>query len=82
MRYWSPTNPRELHEQPLHTKRVTVWCAISRIGIIGLWFFEENEKAVAVNSERYVSMVVDFFLAKLEEMNIGNVWFQQDGAMN
>ena len=30
MRYWSPTNPRELHEQPLHTERATVWCAISR----------------------------------------------------
>lgn len=80
MRYWSPTNPRELHEQPLHTERVTVWCAISRIGIIGPWFFEENEKAVTVNSERYVSMIVDFFLPKLEEMNVGEVWFQQDGA--
>ena len=80
MRYWSPTNPRELHEQPLHTKRVSVWCAISRIGIIGPWFFEENERAVTVNSERYVSMIVDFFLPKLKEMNVGEVWFQQDGA--
>ena len=33
-----------------------------------------------VNSERYASMVVDFFLPKLEEMNVGEVWFQQDSA--
>jgi len=72
--------PHKLHEHPLHTERVTVWCAISRIGIIGPWFFEENERAVTVNCERYVSMIEVFFLPKLEEMNAGEVWFQQDGT--
>jgi hypothetical protein len=28
-RYWVPTNPRQLHEQPLHSPQVVVWCAIS-----------------------------------------------------
>ena len=45
MRYWSPDNQRQLHHRPLHSQRVTVWCALSRVGIIGPWFFEENERA-------------------------------------
>ena len=44
MRYWSRDNPRELHQRPLHSERVTVWCALSQVGIIGPWFFEENEQ--------------------------------------
>lgn len=61
MRYWAETNPRELHERPLHSPKVTVWCAISSAGIIGPWFFEENEVAVTVNSNRYVNMLQVFF---------------------
>jgi hypothetical protein len=52
---------------------VTVWYAVFRIDIIGSWFFEENERVVTVNSERCVSMIMDFFLLKLEEMNVGEV---------
>lgn len=80
MRYWSGDNPRELHEKPLHCERVTVWCAFSKAGIIGPYFFEENNRAVTVNSERYTEMIREFFLPKLEEMDLGDVWFQQDGA--
>ena len=39
MRYWAETNPRELHERPLHSPKVTVWCAISSTGIAGPFFF-------------------------------------------
>ena len=80
MRYWSETNPKELHERPLHSDRVTVWCAMSRVGIIGPYFFQENGRAVTVNSGRYVTMIEEFFLPALEEMDLDNVWFQQDGA--
>lgn len=73
-------NPRELHEKPLHAERVTVWCALSRTGIIGPWFFEENDRAVTVTSERYIQMIQEFFLPKLDELGVRNVWFQQDGA--
>ena len=45
-RYCSTTN---LHERPLHTSKVTVWCAISSFGIIGPYFFkDERERAVTV----------------------------------
>ena len=53
MRYWSGENPRELHQKPLHCERVTVWCAISVMGIIGPYFFEENKRAVTVDAARY-----------------------------
>ena len=28
-RYWSATNPTELHERPLHNSKVTAFCAIT-----------------------------------------------------
>ena len=51
-RYWASENPLNLHEQPLHSQKVTVWCAISTSGIIGPYFFEENNQTVTVNSDR------------------------------
>ena len=80
MRSWSPENSRELHQRPLHALRVTVWCALSRVGIIDPWFFEENEQAVSVTSDRYVNMINECFPPTLNQMGVENVWFQQDGA--
>ena len=42
MRYWCGVNPCELHQKPLSCERVTVWCAMSVMGIIDPYFFEEN----------------------------------------
>ena len=63
----------------LNCERVTVWCVISRKGIIGPYFFEENGGTVTVNAARYREMIATFFLPNLEQMDIGNVWFQQLG---
>ena len=43
-RYWSESNPRSLHEKPLHSERVTVWCAVANFGVWGPYSFEEEEK--------------------------------------
>ena len=67
----------------LHSQKVTVWCTLSKAGIIGPYFFEdEYGQAVTVNSERYVAMLQDYFIPHLEEneFDIPNIWFQQDGA--
>jgi hypothetical protein len=57
MQYWSPVNPKELHEMPLHSPKVRVWCGVGAFGIVGLCFFEnDNEETVTVNSERYVNL--------------------------
>ncbi|PNF24078.1 hypothetical protein B7P43_G04706 [Cryptotermes secundus] len=80
MHYWSSNNPRELHERPLHSDKVTVWCVLSRVAVIGPYFFEEDNHAVIVNLQQYVDMIKNFFEPALEEMHLGNVWFQEDGA--
>jgi hypothetical protein len=41
-RYWAVENPQELHQRPLHSPYVTVWCAVSDFGVLGPYFFEEN----------------------------------------
>lgn len=83
-RYWANENPREIHERPLHSPKVTVWCAVSKFGIIGPYFFEDNGRTVTVTAERYVTMLEEFFEPQLEELraatNLGDIWFQQDGA--
>ncbi|KAJ4445962.1 hypothetical protein ANN_12648 [Periplaneta americana] len=60
-RYWSGQNPPELHEKPLHNDRVTVWCAVARVGILGPYFFEEDGATVTVNSQRYSFMINNNF---------------------
>ncbi|PNF23566.1 hypothetical protein B7P43_G05611 [Cryptotermes secundus] len=80
MHHWSGNNPREVHERPLHSDKVTVRCALLRVGVIAPYFFEDDNHAVTVNSQRYVDMIKNFFEPSLEEMHLGNVWFQQDGA--
>ena len=44
--------------------------------------FIENkqEEAVTVNGDRYRAMLNEFLFIKIEEEDIGNIWFQQDGA--
>ena len=36
--------------------------------------------AVTVNGDRYRTMLNEFLFTKIEEEDIGNIWFQQDGA--
>ncbi|PSN42498.1 hypothetical protein C0J52_09799 [Blattella germanica] len=82
-RYWSQTNPYEMHEVPLHSVKVTVWCAIASFGIIGPYFFEDdNGRSVTVTSQRYVRMIEEFLspqIANNPHIN-RDTWFQQDGA--
>ena len=64
-------------EKSTHPKRVTVWCGFWFRGIIGPFFFKnEQGEAVTVNGDRYRAML----FTKIEEKDIGNIWFQQDGA--
>ena len=83
-RYWAANNPKIIHERPLHSPKVTVWCAVSQFGVVGPYFFEEEEVTVTVNSTRYVSMLRNFLQPKLDEIveehGLGDLWFQQDGA--
>ena len=59
-----------------------IWCGFWSKVIIGPFFFEnEQEGAVTGNVNRYRAMLNEFLFKKIEEEDIGNIWFQQDGAM-
>ena len=47
-RYWAESNPKEVHERPLHSSKVTVWCAVSSYGVIRPYFFENEERIMSL----------------------------------
>lgn len=80
-RIWATENPCEYQEQPLWPEKCTVWCAMWSKGIIGPFFFEDDEeKAVTINSERYGRMLTDYLFPKLDQIISDDFIFQQDGA--
>jgi len=82
-RYWAPENPQELHQRLLHSERLTVCCGIASFGVLGPYFFEDNEgAAVAVTSERYVAMLHNFCELELRRrgIDLSSVWFQHVGV--
>ena len=49
--------------------------------MIGPYFFvDENDRHVTVNRERYHAMLEDYLWPELDELDISDMWFQQDGA--
>jgi hypothetical protein len=79
-RYWAENNPRNLHQRPLHSPQVTVWCAVSHLGVVGLYIFEEGGETVTVNSNQYCETLEKFLQPRLEEFDSEDFWFQQDRA--
>ena len=65
----------------MYPQQVTVWCGFWYDGIIGPFFFEnEQGAAVTTNGERYRVMFNEFLFLKIKEDVMDDVWFQQDGA--
>ncbi|GFW64147.1 transposable element Tc3 transposase [Trichonephila clavipes] len=80
-RIWSEANPQVYVETPLHPEKLTVWCALWAGGIIGPYFFKNDEgRNVTVNGDRYRAMVTNFFIPELNNHDVQELWFQQDGA--
>ncbi|GFV24874.1 hypothetical protein TNCV_883421 [Trichonephila clavipes] len=62
-RIWSEANPQVYVETPLHPKKLTVWSALWAGGIIGPYFFKNDEgHNVTVNGDRYRAMITNFFI--------------------
>jgi len=74
MHYWSSANPREIHQRPLHSDWVSAVRNIENRDHWSLLFFDEDDRAVIVNSDRHVAMIQEFFGPALEELNAGLVW--------
>ncbi|GFX30430.1 transposable element Tc3 transposase [Trichonephila clavipes] len=78
---WSEANPQVYVETPLHPEKLTVWCALWADGIIGPYFFKNDEgHNVTVNGDRYRAMITNFFIPELNNHAVQELWFQQDGA--
>ncbi|GFW91985.1 uncharacterized protein TNCV_2152651 [Trichonephila clavipes] len=78
---WSEANPHVYVETPLHPEKLTVWCALWAGGIIGPYFFKNDEgHNVTVNGDRYRAMITNFFIPELNNHDVQELWFQQDGA--
>jgi hypothetical protein len=81
-RYWVQENPQQLHQKPLHSSKVTVWYGIAKFGIVGPYFFEEDNTSLTMTSARYIKMLNTFLFRELRRhnFNMQQIWFQQDGA--
>ncbi|GFW41594.1 putative DD41D transposase [Trichonephila clavipes] len=80
-RIWSEANPQVYVETPLHPEKLTVWFALWAGGIIGPYFFKNDEgHNVTVNGDRYRAMITNFFIPELNNHDVQELWFQQDGA--
>lgn len=64
---WSLVNPKEVHELPLHSPKVIVWCLK-----LVFWGFRPtyNEEDVAVNAKQYVTMLGNFVEPHLQRLGI------------
>ncbi|GFU62121.1 uncharacterized protein TNCV_2428261 [Trichonephila clavipes] len=80
-RIWSEANPQVYVETPLHPEKLTVWCALWAGGMIGPYFFKNDEgHNVTVNGDRYRAKITNFFIPELNNHDVQELWFQQDGA--
>ncbi|GFT78365.1 uncharacterized protein TNCV_655761 [Trichonephila clavipes] len=65
-RIWSKANPHVYVETPLHPEKLTVWCALWAGGIIGPYFFKNDEgHNVTVNARATIDLLKDTFVDRL-----------------
>ena len=81
--FWGSTPPEDCLQRPLHSIKCTAWVAISKHGIIGpYWFEDESERSLTVNSQRYIEVLQKFWTTFRQRRGFerDGQWFQQDGA--
>ncbi|GFW86940.1 cytochrome P450 4V2 [Trichonephila clavipes] len=65
-RIWSEANPQVYIETPLHPEKLTVWCALWAGGIIGPYFFKNDEgHNVTVNARATIDLLKGTFGGRL-----------------
>ncbi|GFW29254.1 uncharacterized protein TNCV_741961 [Trichonephila clavipes] len=70
-----------MSKPPLHPEKLNVWCALRAGGIIGPYFFKNDEgHNVTVNGDGYRAMITNLFIPELNNHDVQELWFQQDGA--
>ncbi|GFS90168.1 hypothetical protein TNCV_508281 [Trichonephila clavipes] len=70
---WSEANPQVYAETPLHPETLTVWCALWAGGIIGPYYFKNDEgHNVTVNGDRYRAVFLKLWGAPWGREHIEN----------
>ena len=79
---WGTHNPMEIREHKRDTQKLVVWCAISSAGLIGPFFFRDQDgNSVNINGENYLHKLQEFCIPQLSAVaDMQEVVFQQDGA--
>ncbi|GFU92067.1 uncharacterized protein TNCV_1658991 [Trichonephila clavipes] len=68
-------------EGQMTSEKLTDWCALWAGGIIGPYFFKNDEgHNVTNNGQRYRAMITNFFIPELNDPDVQELWLQQDGA--
>ncbi|GFV52404.1 DUF4817 domain-containing protein [Trichonephila clavipes] len=75
-RIWSEANPQVYVETPLHPKKLTG----ALYGLVESFFKNDEGHNVTVNGDRYRAMITNFFIPELNNHDVQELWFQQDGA--
>ena len=81
--YWTRANSHELHERPFRSERVTVWCAVGEFGVLGPYFFEDEDGSAVTITTCLLHWNVGKFPAPQQNelaADVEDTWFQQDGA--
>ena len=81
--FWGTQPPQEVLQRPLHSSKVTAWCAMNSKTIIGPYWFEDADgRTVTVNQENYRTVIRKFYASvrRRRGIVIDRQWFMQDGA--
>ncbi|GFU68761.1 transposable element Tcb2 transposase [Trichonephila clavipes] len=58
-------------------KKLTAWCAL---WLVESFFKTDEGHNITVNGDRYRAMITNFFIPALNNYDVQELWFQQDGA--
>lgn len=73
-------NPEAIAETSLQTEKVTV-CDLLAEGIIGSYLYKNKAgHNVTANGQRYRAINNDIFVPELGDVDVNELWFQQNGA--
>ncbi|GFW45353.1 transposable element Tc3 transposase [Trichonephila clavipes] len=75
-RIWREANPQVYVETPLHPEKLTG----ALYGLVESFFKNDEGHNVTVNGDRYRAMITNFFIPELNNHDVQELWFQQDGA--
>jgi hypothetical protein len=73
-RLWGSENPHALFQEPLHSQKLGVFCALSQRRIIGPLFFDTT-----VRNQVYIELFREF-VNQLDDQELTLGYYQQDGA--